>query len=125
MCHWESKASAVDDPGLLVAAPLSYTVGCVYVHGCGAQGFLIRSSVSVPMNRGSHHAALLGGVCQIPRSVPAFVWDFAMGSSGPGSGLQSQPLVVEGSLVLLLGFFHCGKSRLSNCASGQFLSLCY
>lgn len=46
---------------------------------------------------------------------------FAVGSAGPGSGLQCQPLVVEGSLGLLLGFFHCGKSRLSNCASWSVL----
>lgn len=37
-----------------------------------------------------------------------------MGSSGAGSGLQSQPLVVEGILVLVLGCFHCGKRRHSN-----------
>lgn len=46
---------------------------------------------------------------------------FVVGSSGPGSGLQCQPLVVEGSLLLLLGFFHCGKSRLPNYVSWSVL----
>lgn len=45
---------------------------------------------------------------------------FAVGSSEPGSGPQSQPLVVEGVLVLPLGFFRCGKSGRSNCAPGRF-----
>lgn len=43
------------------------------------------------------------------------------GSSAPGPGLHSQPLVAEGRLVLLFEFFHCGKSRLSNCASWSVL----
>lgn len=46
---------------------------------------------------------------------------FAVGSSEPGSGLQSQPLVVEGILVLPLVFFRCGKSGRSNCAPRSVL----
>lgn len=75
-------------------------------------------SLSLPMNGGSRspcrslsdtqeHACL----CLV----------FAVGSSGAGSGLQSQPLVVEGILVLVLRFFHCGKRRHSNYAPRSVL----
>lgn len=114
----EGRASAAADLGPLVASLSSHTGGCVR-RGCGVQVscLLTRASAAAPVNGG----AFLFTVSMAERSLSlrhsgpcCLCLLFAVGSSGPGSDLKAEPSVGEGRLVLLLGFFHCGKRRLSN-----------
>lgn len=85
-------------------------------HDCAVQGFLTEPQFTLEWGQ-----SLTLQESVRPQEHACLCLVFAVGSSGAGSGLQAQPLVVEGILVLVLGCFHYGKRRQSNYAPQSVL----